>query len=49
MRALAKTSRKHGYVELLDLERPKPAAGEVLIEMLRRIARRDLISAFSLA
>jgi L-iditol 2-dehydrogenase len=33
MRALAKTSREYGEMELVDLERPEPAPGEALIEI----------------
>jgi L-iditol 2-dehydrogenase len=33
MRGLAKTSREHGAMELLDRERPEPAPDEVLIEV----------------
>ncbi|WP_247000546.1 zinc-dependent alcohol dehydrogenase [Halosolutus gelatinilyticus] len=33
MRALAKTSREYGAMELVDRDRPKPAAGAVLIEV----------------
>ncbi|WP_137288443.1 zinc-dependent alcohol dehydrogenase [Natronorubrum halophilum] len=33
MRGLAKTSREYGEMELVDLERPEPAAGEALIEV----------------
>ncbi|WP_247004425.1 zinc-dependent alcohol dehydrogenase [Halosolutus gelatinilyticus] len=33
MRGLAKTAREHGAMELVDLQRPEPAADEVLIEV----------------
>jgi len=33
MRGLAKTTREFGGMELLDLDRPTPSAGEVLIEV----------------